>query len=155
MTVKSLPVVGNSNGTWGTILNEFLSENVFTLTGYLKDPVLVSVDIQHLDDSDTYIRFTEDEVGLTVGDVKLLQAVESVESGEQTAFWVNPDGEDVNFIVGDNWLFVDATGINVVGLVECDSFRIDQTPATESLSCNKSITISCNGVSFKIPCVAA
>ena len=41
------------------------------------------------------------------------------------------------------------------GALTCNSFRINQTPVTESITPNKTITISCNGVNYKIPIVAA
>jgi hypothetical protein len=37
------------------------------------------------------------------------------------------------------------------GQVECQSLRIDQTPAAGTITPDKTITISCNGVNYKIP----
>lgn len=40
-------------------------------------------------------------------------------------------------------------------LVRCDAFRIDQTPTAEVVVCTHTITISVDGVDYKLPCVAA
>jgi hypothetical protein len=42
-----------------------------------------------------------------------------------------------------------------VTTVRTDSFRIDQAPVAEVVVCTHTITISANGVDYKIPCVAA
>jgi hypothetical protein len=43
--------------------------------------------------------------------------------------------------------------LNANGLVQCDSFRIDQTPTLQTISCDHYITINCNGTNYRIPCV--
>jgi hypothetical protein len=45
--------------------------------------------------------------------------------------------------------------LGVAGLVQCDSFRLDQTPATATIVPDKTITVSCNGVNYKIAVKAA
>jgi hypothetical protein len=52
-------------------------------------------------------------------------------------------------------LKVSSTGIEVTGLAQCDTFRIDQTPATETITPDKTITISCDGANYKIAVKAA
>lgn len=48
-----------------------------------------------------------------------------------------------------------STGLDVAGLVQCNSFRIDQSPTSETITATHTITISANGTDYKIPCVAA
>lgn len=48
-----------------------------------------------------------------------------------------------------------STGLDVVGLLRGDSFRIDQTPTAETVVCTHTITFSANGTNYKIPIVAA
>ena len=45
--------------------------------------------------------------------------------------------------------------LDVVGLVQCDSFRIDQTPTAGTFTPDKYVTINCNGTSYKVACLAA
>lgn len=47
------------------------------------------------------------------------------------------------------------TGIDVQGLLRCNSFRIDQAPTAEVVVCTHTITISADGTDYKIPCVLA
>lgn len=47
------------------------------------------------------------------------------------------------------------TGLDVVGLLRGDSFRLDATPTAETPSMTHTITISLNGTNYKVPCVAA
>jgi hypothetical protein len=277
----NLPVQGANTGTWGTDLNNWLKENVFTPTGWLKDPVYVSQYITHKDDADTYLDFTTDALSAVVGGVELLRFTED---GTQDKVWVNPAAADVDFIVGNNffkldagdgrafincaaslwtglsvtleihegtdaagcflglfgsrtttnqatrirgggcrtsltspsasqlddilfemcatgygdtaWLTtpvairmhaaehftdavsgtyisihttaigslgasitermrIDETGINVTGLVRCDTFRLDQAASSGSLTCDKYVTMNFNGTSYKVPCVLA
>lgn len=51
--------------------------------------------------------------------------------------------------------FADLTSVEVDGPVQCDSFRLDQTPTAESVVCTHTITVSVDGTDYKIPCVAA
>ena len=44
---------------------------------------------------------------------------------------------------------------NVDGELRCDNLRIDQEPITETIVPNKTITVSVNGVNYKIPVVEA
>lgn len=41
------------------------------------------------------------------------------------------------------------------GAFVCDSFKIRQTPTTETITPNKTFTINLNGTNYKVPCVAA
>ena len=50
---------------------------------------------------------------------------------------------------------ISATNFNILMSLQCDSFRIDQTPTAETITPDKTITISCDGVNYKIPVVAA
>jgi hypothetical protein len=122
MAEVALPIQGGSTDTWGDDLNDFLLENVFSTTGYLKDPVLVTEYIQHYGDSNTFLRFGDDALDIQVGGVAALS-------------------------IGE-------TGINVVGAVQCDTLRIDQVPATASISPDKTLEVNCNGSLFLIACSA-
>jgi hypothetical protein len=54
--------------------------------------------------------------------------------------------------------FLDAISIGpntAAPLVRCDEFRLDQAPAAGAVVCTHTITISVNGVDYKIPIVAA
>ena len=107
------PVQGANTGTWGTDLNNWLKENVFTATGWLKDPVYVSQYITHKDDADTYLDFGTDSLAVFAGGVEMLRFTED---DSQDKVWVNPAAADVDFIVGNNWLTVNGlTGIVSIG----------------------------------------
>jgi hypothetical protein len=41
-------------------------------------------------------------------------------------------------------------GLDVQGALQCDSFRIDQTPATGTITPDKYIVINCNGTDYRI-----
>lgn len=56
---------------------------------------------------------------------------------------------------GADFATVNSTGINLAGLLQCDSFRIDQTPTAETPAATHTITISLNGTNYKLLCVAA
>ena len=49
-------------------------------------------------------------------------------------------------------LFTDEVDVTSV---RTDSFRIDQSPVAETVTCTHTITISVDGTNYKIPCVAA
>lgn len=48
-----------------------------------------------------------------------------------------------------------AVDLDVTALLRCNSFRIDQTPTAETPTPTHTITMSANGVDYKIPCLAA
>jgi hypothetical protein len=41
-------------------------------------------------------------------------------------------------------------GLSLGGECRCGSLRVDQTPAAETITPDKTITISCNGASYKV-----
>jgi hypothetical protein len=43
---------------------------------------------------------------------------------------------------------------NVDGTIQCDAFRLDQTPLSGTITPNKYIIINCNGTDYKIPVAA-
>lgn len=45
--------------------------------------------------------------------------------------------------------------VDVAGEARCNSLRVDQTPTAETVVCTHTITLSVNGTSYKVPCVAA
>lgn len=47
-----------------------------------------------------------------------------------------------------------STTVDVPNVI-CDDFRIDQAPVAETVVCTHTVTISVNGVDYKIPIVAA
>ena len=51
--------------------------------------------------------------------------------------------------------FETSHGLHVSGQLECTTFRLDQTPTAGTITPDKTITISCNGISYKLPCIAA
>lgn len=51
--------------------------------------------------------------------------------------------------------WTNANVFDVAGQVRCDTFRLDQAPAAGSIVPTHTITISCNGVNYKIPVIAA
>ena len=67
----SLPTQAGSRYTWGAEYQTWLLENVFTSTGYLKDPVLVSEYIKHLGDLTTLIRFETGQISLVATNIVL------------------------------------------------------------------------------------
>ena len=67
----SLPTQEGSRYTWGAEYAAWLTENVFTTTGYLKDPVLISEYIKHLGDLTTLIRFETGQISLVAANIVL------------------------------------------------------------------------------------
>ena len=47
-------------------------------------------------------------------------------------------------------IYVDGDVFAPAGKVECQSFKIDQTPAVGTITPDKTITIDCNGTNYKI-----
>jgi hypothetical protein len=45
--------------------------------------------------------------------------------------------------------------VDVQALLQCNSFRIDQSPTSETVVCTHTITVSVDGTNYKIPIVAA
>ena len=66
------------------------------------------------------------------------------------------DGTNIRFLNSlDNYAPVQCAGIDAAGTVQCDSFRIDQTPTAGTFTPDKYVTMNFNGVSYKVACLAA
>lgn len=50
---------------------------------------------------------------------------------------------------------VTSSGLEVIGALQADSIRIDQTPTSETITPTHTFTVSLNGTNYKIPVVAA
>lgn len=76
--------------------------------------------------------------------------------GNATIYFYDGASPTAGFLRWDEFgaKFLFSTDLDVVGLLRCDSFRIDQTPTTTisaMTAFDQYITISCNGTTYRVP----
>lgn len=125
--MASLPTVGASNNTWGTELNTFLG------IAHDTDGSLFNIE-QSSGDTDTYIDLGDDaadKILLVAGNETMITCLEDA----QDYVKIGDDG-DIDFVVGDNWLFVEGSsgrvGIGIAASL-AGLCHIDQSSLTGAI----------------------
>lgn len=66
----------------------------------------------------------------------------------------NPDLASMVLTGGTMSVTISGTTLDVAGLLQCNSFRIDQAPAAGTIVCTHTVQFSANGTTYAFPCVA-
>lgn len=112
--------------------------------------------------------FGDMRIASAASQISLLSNVLAQGSGGIALGRFNADSIPIVFGVdGDASIYYDGTNLvvnpkivgsgvmNVLGGIQVDSLRIDQTPTSETPTMTHTITVNLNGTDYKIPCVAA
>src|SRR3989339_582567 len=129
---------------------------IYNQSGILQQPQISLINGTDSDSYDPSIRFA---VGATPVD-KFTLGVDDSDSNKFKISGSNALGSNDRLVIDSNGnIGIGTTGpgeiLDVNGNIRCDGLKIDQTPATGSVSPDKYITINCNGADYKIPCEAA
>lgn len=96
-----------------------------------------------------------DVAGFTIDVSNFNVPVETIIGGASSQMLFDAASALIGLYTDTDLMTITSGVINVAGLVECDTFRLDQTPAAGTITPDKTITISCDGVDYEVAVKAA